>query len=343
MIYHDKVFVLYNDKLKIVKVFEPNLPPMSPQQFKDMCFCTGSDLENDDPSNYGVIVHDRKEYKNAMKNINDYILEVDPVNNKIIFHLKKNFIKNTTYDVQHTKRDFSVDEIKKMYYDYYVNFNIKNFVKSKNLDIGFKYVKDLKVRTHMLNKNWNYFHYDPFLVDSAKDRLNLGRDIVKNGCYYPFVVAPLVEDKPDQMYVFEGNHRLLSLKLMQHNGELPEDYKVLCICYPENYEKIQDQYRFSALEHPFKLRGIIELIYGEKILLDSKQYQLALDTLKKDGGRMIDDYTVEWTGTNYDDALFALQTYAHWLRDPIHRNQDIFTPAKQLNDEKAFEEWINES
>jgi hypothetical protein len=337
-----KIYALYEkETLKILQFFQPNIPPITPEQYlSERLFCDPA-CKGKPSENFGVIVDDREPYERASKEVDNYIISIDPVKKKLVYNLFKLVIKNKTYNTQSIKRMFSFDEIKKMYYEDYINFNMKNFIKSNNLKVRFNYLKDLKLRSHMFNKNWKYFHYDPFLVDSHTDKTILGKDIYEKGTYYPLVVGPLIEEKPDEKYVFEGNHRAASLKLLQMEGLVPEDYKICCIEYEQNYEMSQHRMRYQTLKHPFKLRGIIELVYGNVVLVDDMKYQLALKTLEEDGGRLVDDYTVEWTGCTFDDILFACQTYPHWLRDLIYPYRDTILPSPIFNNESKFNEWIN--
>jgi len=267
---------------------------------------------------------------------------INPLKNEVTYNLFKEERRNTTYNDREIKRDFSIDEIKKMYYDDYINFNLKNFIKSNNLKCGFIPLKDIKIRSHMFNINWNYFHSDPYLRDSNFDKLKLGRDIVENGTYWPMVVAPISKDKPNERYVFEGNHRAISLKLLQMEGEVPEDYQVFCIEYEQNYEMLQIEGMYKEFEHPFKYHALIELVYGDDVIVNEEFYNLACNQTKEEGGDLIGDYTIEKTGYVYDDGFICLQSYAHFLRDLIYNNREVIKPSIYLNNPSAFEGWINE-
>jgi|694.fasta_scaffold111703_4 hypothetical protein len=338
-----KVYTLYEkETLRILQFFQPNVPPVTPEQYFEERLRCDPECIGRPADQFDVIVDERSAFESAMKEAENYIISVDPGKKRLVYNLFKLVIKNKTYNTQSIKRMFSFEEIKKMYYEDYINFNMKNFIRSKNLVVKFNYLSDLKLRSHMFNKNWKYFHYDPFLVDSHSDKTVLGRDILQNGTYYPLVVGPLIEDKPNEKYVFEGNHRAASLKLLQMEGLVPEDYKICCIEYKQNYEMTQHRMRYQSLQTPFQIRGIIELVYGNVILVDDLKYQAALKSLQEDGGRMVDDYTIEWTGCTYDDILFACQTYPHWLRDLLYPYKSSILPSPVFNNENAFNEWINE-
>ena len=335
-------FVVYDkETLSIISIAGGNhLSDVTPEQFlkeKHKTIAPKKTIEE-----LGVIMCPEKLFNTIAESGGRFVMVIDPRKNQVTCELVKEEQRNTTYNDREVKRDFSLNDVHKMYNDDYINFNLKNFIKSNNLNCGFIPLSDIRIRSHMFNKNWNYFHSDPYLTDSNFDKLKLGRDVVNNGTYWPLIVAPQFNDKPDQMYVFEGNHRVMSLKLLQMEGEIPDDFKVFCIRYNQNYEMLQCEGRYKEFINSFKMRAIIELVYGDEVITNNVVLQKVIQELKNNGDSLVDEYTIETTGYNYDDGFIALQSYAHFLRDLIYNHKDSISPSIYLNDPIAYEEWIND-
>ena len=67
---------------------------------------------------------------------------------------------------------------------------------------------------------------DRYLYSTMRDPASLGKDIVRNGTYW----CVIVEQQENGKYILkDGAHRVYSLKYLQSIGELPEDFKMLCI------------------------------------------------------------------------------------------------------------------
>ena len=75
------------------------------------------------------------------------------------------------YSSQLFKRYYSEDAVKKIYNEDYINFNLKNILKSGFLKAEFIPIKDLKIRSHLLYRPWGHFFSDPYLFDYDDDKI----------------------------------------------------------------------------------------------------------------------------------------------------------------------------
>jgi hypothetical protein len=194
----------------------------------------------------------------------------------------------------------------------------------------------------MLNKNWKYFYSDQFLSDSHEDKRILGQNIYQNGTYWPIILSPLYGHDSNHSYVYEGTHRIISLKLNQKEGLIPPDYKILCIKYKECYEVLLNSKRFMPVSNSYRARTLIEILYGNNVIIDEEKYNACVQDCLANNGKVKNEYTLEWNVNTTGESIFALQTYPHWLRDLIYPITDIVKPSPILNDEKLFMEWLNE-
>jgi hypothetical protein len=343
MSHSDKIFVFYNKKtLEIIFIQEPQGINLSPDTFLHERYsierkCIGLPKED-----FAVIVSDREPYQKYLNDINSYFLRIDASKNEIEYVLKKKDVFNSTYNDQEIKRSFSVSQITEMYHNDYIDFNLKNFLKTGYAEAVFLPLNKINVNLHMLNRNWKYFHNDQFLSDSHEDKRILGQNIYKNGTYWPVIVSPLYGHDTENSYVYEGTHRILSLKLNQKEGLIPQDYKILCIKYKECYEVLINSKRFMPISNFYRARSLIEILYGNNVIVDEEKYKTCVDDCLKNNGEMKNEYTVEWDIKSIGDSIFALQTYPHWLRDLIYPVTDIIKPSPILNNEELFVKWLND-
>lgn len=332
------VFMLYDKQtLEMIVAIDMDSPETDADELYTST-CTANRYDLDKTS---FVLVSKVDWDQYIEDINFKDLHIDPVEKKAKFSLKQNCIHNTTYNLQAFKRNFSLEDIDRMYNEHYINFNLKNFIKADNFKCRFRYLRDINLRTHTFNKNWNYFHSDPFLQEVHENKLDLGKKILENGTYWPIVISPIHEEKPEKMYVFEGGHRVTSLKLLQLEGLVPEDFKILCLEFPNHYENLVVEQKFRPLKTPYRNRNLLEILYGCEILSSEVQYQRVLDLINNSTDYLVDDYTLETTAKTVDDMITSTQCYPHYLRDLIYNVQDKIKPNPIINDEKLFTEWIN--
>lgn len=337
-----EIVIIYNKyTCEIVQIKHQVIPIIDPNVvFDDFCN-KKSNIALGGKDKFDYVVVEKKDFDKYIEDINFRKLIIDPVEKKAKFPLRVNTRHNITYQIQEYKRNYSVDDIHRMYNDHYINFNLKNFIKSENFRCSFRYLRDLNIRTHTLNKNWNYFHGDPFLLDVHENKLDLGRDILNNGTYWPVVISPIHDNRPDKFYVFEGGHRVVSLKLLALEGEVPDDFKILCLEFPCDYNILSVEQMYFPLKNKFLIRGSLETLYGCNILVDENKLKEVYQAIETDGNKLIDDYTLEYTANNYEAMIDGTQIYPHYLRDLIYTVREEIKPSPIINDEKIFRNWID--
>jgi hypothetical protein len=183
------------------------------------------------------------------------------------------------------KIQYTYDEIYNFYNEDYINFTLKNVLQASLMYAKFIPIKDLHIRPSATRRSWKFYDKDPWLLnDYSKDKCKLGRDIVEKGTFWPFVLEQ--RDGKD-LYVLEGNHRIVSLKLLVASGELSEDYKVLCIW--ENKEKEKE------ILDPIIVRYLVEMNYGLDIYNDGFIKKHILENIFLNKGAFISKTTIQVT------------------------------------------------
>lgn len=125
------------------------------------------------------------------------------------------------------------------------------------------------------------------------------------------------------------------------SGEISEDFKVLCLVLPTNYQTFKEDTNFITLSSPVKYRYILEDVYGCDILADEQLLQKTLKQIEDSGEVLINDYTVEAFGTKMADIIGVVHAYPLFLRDLIYLHDSKVLPSPIINDENKFKEWLN--
>ena len=110
---------------------------------------------------------------------------------------------------------------------------------------------------------------DPFVKSEYAGEFNIGRDILKRGTFWFFVLNTI----NGKLCVKEGKHRMASIKLLVHSGEWPKDKKLFCLICDEGKSVFNKKQRFSTDVNIMRFRW-----YGE--LLNDLHY--TVDFLKTD-------------------------------------------------------------
>lgn len=239
---------------------------------------------------------------------------------------------NLTYRSQKYRREFSCEDILKMYNDHYINFNLKNLYSSRNVEFSFIPIKYLNIDENINGSPWSIYDGDPFIKEYLDKKINLGLDIIKNGTYWPIVVT----EKFNKLYVQEGNHRVISLKLCSYNGYIDENFEILCIRIPYDWENFKI---YERIKNPFNIRFELENRYGSEYLNNEYIYNAICQDIINKGGRIIDNYTGQITVYNKIDIAFCIMAYSLFLRDLIYNYQDIIKPSAIINNKDLFANW----
>lgn len=344
--YNDKIVVLYENKTKdILTTVTPNNTQFNIESFVQSRLQYDDKFRHFNRQDIGVSIVSKSEFDKNMGYNNSLInFCINPLTNEVDFNIQKREAipnKNRTYADHEYKREYSLEQVYEMYNEDYINFNLRNAILNGILEARFIPIKDLNIRPRITQRTWKYFVNDPYLKDMHDDKLKLGRSILEIGTWYPFVVAPMTKDD-DKLYVFEGNHRIISLKLLAMIGEISEDFKVMCLVLPTDYFTFKEKTNYTVLPFPVKYRYILEDVYGCDILVNQELLNKTLDKVKSDGEIFINDYTVEAVGTKMSDIIGVVHAYPLFLRDLIYLHDSKVLPSPIINNEEKFKEWIND-
>lgn len=336
------MYVFYNkNNLEIMTIARPNDTIFNIEDFKK------SRIEHD-PNYAGMsindiayVIDDGKEYDYLIQNGANIQMSINPITYKLDINIKNKDNPDNEYllyDAQEFKRDYSVEDISNIYHEDYINFNLKNIIDNNIFRVEFVKIKDLVVRTSISETRWDSFFTDPYLKDMGNDRLALGRDIIKRGSYYTVTVSEF-QDPEHRITVLEGNHRILSLRLLQSIGELSDDFKMLCIFMPEDCNNYLDGHIEKEIDFKVKTRHIIENKYGSNIIRDPLLMSKAKERELSMGAVFVNDYTFEFETNKVSDLIFGIHAHTIWLRDLIFPITNLIEPSKIINDENAFLKW----
>ena len=317
---------------------EPNFEKMV-EMYKD----THPELEN---SPVEIFIFDQKRYKDLLKKDIDTIFYISEDKKLKAKYRPKNRTINPQYlySLMEPARPYTMQQVEKIYHEDYLNTNLYNCLFSSNdkhIQYKFLSLDELNLRPTVAVKNWDTYFYDPFLKDSAEDKMKLGLDILENGTYFPIWVF---QNQPeDKTYlVKEGNHRVYSLKLAQAYGYVPKDFKILSIILPhaEWAESFTSSIHYEKyLNNPIDIRYNIDPVWGTSSLNDPNFFEDIKKSLIEEE-HIINEYTVESKIYTVYELYQSLHIYPLFLRDLFYNFSDI-KPAKFLTDEKKFIEWKN--
>lgn len=244
---------------------------------------------------------------------------------------------NAVYGDQKNKRPYTKEQIMDMYNSDFLNYNLKNIINSNNgVTATFVLLKEMNLRIRMTSKGWKSFYSDPYLDDSAEDKLVLAKLIKENGTFYPIITSKLYHGN-DKSYVLEGNHRVISLLLLQAEGELPDDFKLLCIDFPLTKEEIYGSLMYGLMPDPVPIRKVYESIFSSEVLVDKELDERIRKSLDS-SMTFINDYTIETVAKTWMELFYGLDFYPHWLRDLFYMN-NITKGSDIINKEEVFKEW----
>lgn len=337
------IYFFYNkDNLKILTTVRPN------DTFFDINDFISTRIQYDisyaglEFDRVGYILGDSVEYDrlintdlNTTLRVNEekQIVEID------IFAKTAMTNKNVVYGCQDVKRIFSNEDILNMYNRDYINCNIKNIVKSGVLEVKYTLLKDIKTNPRIAGERWESFFTDPYLKEMGENKLTLGRDIIKRGQFFPFTVS---KDKDGIVTIFDGQHRIISLKLLQFYGEIPDDFKVLCIYIHDQDSNYKDGTITRQVEEYVTTRQVFETKYGSEVIIDDFIKTRAMESIIKNGGIFIDDFTIEWQTKSLSEIIFGIHAYPLWIRDLIYPIPEMVKPNPIIYNEEAFLKWKEE-
>lgn len=189
-------------------------------------------------------------------------------------------------------------------YNYYHNYkhNLLNVIKL--FDYDFIPIKDILL-TSDITECWSEWSVDLFLQDVNQDKIKLAKSIIQNGTYWPLQVLQF----NNQYYIYEGRHRISSLKLALNECLIDETFEMFSIIVPS---KIFYIFEIDYLNYDIEP---VELYYNE-------------------------DFTELKTITKIRDAFFSIQQYPRFLRNWLYKYPNI-KPLPLINNKEMWYESIN--
>ena len=224
---------------------------------------------------------------------------------------------------------YAKEDIKKMYYEHYT-FNLKQLIKSNRLGYSFLYLKDLLLRPYTTQKHWHINTNNKSLNSNVFDKLKLGRNIIENGTYW--IYAVVTRPGVDNYVVKYGNHRIVSLKLLQVKKEIPQDYKVFSFICDEKFLvsfASDDENNNINLLEPIRVRLNKEIVQRSVI---KNRFQ-NLQNIEE-----IDEFTIEADINNMYDLWYSCHAYSLYLRNLLIEHN--IAPLEILNNEEEFKRWF---
>lgn len=202
---------------------------------------------------------------------------------------------------------YKYSDIKNFYENFYL-FNIKQLC-----NIGFYYdwrkIEDvLCCEQKKINNGQNFEIYsqrDYFLNYYKKNKINLGKDIIKNGTFWPLFLC--------DNYLMEGFHRVYSLKLLKDIIEFDKKFLCLNIPYDLNiYLSNKNLLDLEDLENPINYYKVD--LSGSVILDKTKNsYTIFMETLK-------------FSGDFLNNRIFQInKEYPNYIKpNPVFNNEKLF-------------------
>jgi hypothetical protein len=270
--------------------------------------------------------------------------QINPKNKTLRFYRQMQY-HNKYYNSQEERKIYTKEEIEKFYNEHYM-YNLRQLYMSKDPTFQFvwKTIDELNIRSEILSKSWLHYFDDNYLIESSRDKTQLAKDVLENGTYWPLVIGNIPESGDDKLYVFEGNHRVLSAKLLQLEGGWDNNRKFLCLQVGKDYyEKKQLNWVEAAQAYPMpkpvSVRVPCILRYDNRdIESDFVRYDKAAFDITD-----IDEDTIQFEIDHYNEYISAIQAYPHWLRDILYdykqKTGSIIVPNEVINNEDKFNEW----
>ena len=149
------------------------------------------------------------------------------------------------------------------------------------MEVKYTLLKDVKTNPRISGERWESFFTDPYLKEMGENKLTLGRDIIKRGMFFPFTVS---RGKDGVITIFDGQHRIISLKLLQFYHEIPDDFKVLCIYIHDQDSNYKDGAITRQVDNYVTTRQVFETKYGAEVINNEFIKNKAIEAIESDGG-----------------------------------------------------------
>ena len=231
-------------------------------------------------------------------------------------------------------RDYSRDEAQQYYADY-LDYNLRHLYQAGLLTGMYIPLKSLSVRSHPMLRHWNFLETDPFLMETYRDKLELGRRVLRDGNLFHYLVDITSNSK---LSVIAGNHRIASLKMLDALNEVPDDYKLFCTIRPCCYYSTTTATDTLQLQTPVRIRYPIEIMYHKELFELPNWRDIVYEDLKSRNFVLVREGVAEGLIYTWGDARRSHQFYEHFLRKLLHLHN--ISPNRAINDEEYFKQWL---
>lgn len=205
------------------------------------------------------------------------------------------------------------------YYNHYINMNLKFYIQNFG-SVSWKTPQELFPKESGRKIPWDKKITDNFVLESAKDKTTLGRDILKRGMYWSFFT---IDD-----YVMLGYHRIHSLRLLNTNKEF------LCISLNPGHTG-GEPLKFNndkELPNPF----VTEIPTHFEKPIDSREDNYCILNNNK---KIKNEYWTEIEVNTYRDLIDIIMIIPHWIKNDLHKYK--INPSPIINNKEIFNDWIS--
>ena len=232
-----------------------------------------------------------------------------------------------------------VDYVKDIYYNLYINNNLKNALKCLN----FQWIDPKDIGN---NPNITAEYNNCYLKENDYSKL-LVKDILENGTYWPYIVY-------DQHHVCEGCHRIKSIK--ENYGTVwPKGKKVFCILQDSQLREVRTYIASNLKDNGIPSDPNVKFMF-DNLKLETPVYMWVSDK------KMYWEYLkekIKYSKDIYDTPLgkfylIEIDNKAHLidsliymsikLREDLflyHNKNNMIYTCDELNNEDAFYKWKN--
>lgn len=187
------------------------------------------------------------------------------------------------------------------YYNDYVTFNVKQL--KDFFEFEYVHPSDMIIKPPEERGAWDKDYPDPYLQETADDHLDLARDILKNGTYWPLKAMKSADGR---YYITEGAHRIESIQQLIATGEWTDEKIFTILLYPHLHP-----IRLNKLDEPVTLHIPECLVKVHIRLFGDREY-----TKVSDGVLSCEHYDMY-------ELICAALMYPFWLRDAFFEYKTI--------------------
>ena len=216
----------------------------------------------------------------------------------------------------HNHMTFTPYQIYQTYYYYYARW-IWQLINYRGCSYKWINVNDYNFNLEEVSKksctDWSTaVIQNEYLQLYQESKIELGRDIIKNGLYFPFIIG--TNQMSNELPVIFGKHRLYSLLL---NPDETKDMEFLFIIFPHGFDYF-DTYK-SNQNNDYQKNEIICTYLHPSYSWSIYEYK-----------------------TNQENVIFSeFSNFSDHLPDQMFQYRDIIKPNPIFNNKNAFEDFIN--